>query len=174
MATPQGTRVSPTGKTVEPIPESAARRVRPIMRLLTRLNVAVYRASKGRLMGTFPGSGAPVCLVTFKGRKTGTERTIALIYVPRGEDVVLVASQGGMEKHPVWYYSIADNPEITRSEPVVVVLGLTQNYILDAWKPGNRFGDLSPSTPADEHKAKGDWPGVWEAKIGTRRLPFTR
>ncbi len=32
----------------------------------------------------------------------------------------------------------------------------------------------SGSPPAEERKAKSDWPGVWEAKIGTRRFPFTR
>lgn len=77
---------------------------------LTRINVLGYRLTKGRFMNKVDGT--PVCLVTMTGRKSGKKRTIAIMYNPRGEDVILVASLRGAEKHPVWYYNIKANPEV--------------------------------------------------------------
>ncbi len=101
-----------TDNRVDPIPESTMRWVKPILKAMSRLNVAVYKASNGRVGGRFPG-GAPVCLLTVMGKKSRKPITIPLIYVPNGEDVLLVASQGGMPRHPGWYYSITANPEVT-------------------------------------------------------------
>ena len=83
--------------------------IRAVMKLYTRLNVFVYRTSSGRLMNRFP-NGSPICLVTMTGARSGRRRTIPLIYIPNGEDVVLVASQGGMSTHPLWFYNIRANP----------------------------------------------------------------
>ncbi|MFF7656169.1 nitroreductase/quinone reductase family protein [Streptomyces sp. NPDC007983] len=72
---------------------------------MDQLNVAIYRATGGRIGGTwrigsaFPG-GAPVCLLTTKGRKTGQLRTPPLLCLVDGDRVILVASQGGLPKHP--------------------------------------------------------------------------
>jgi len=96
---------------VQPIPESAMKWVKPVMRWMSKANVFVYEATNGKVWGKFPG-GAPVCLVTMTGAKSGKTRTIPLIYLPHGEDVILVASQGGMEKHPIWYYNIKANPAL--------------------------------------------------------------
>jgi deazaflavin-dependent oxidoreductase (nitroreductase family) len=95
---------------VKPISEPQMKLVKPLMKLMSGVNVFVYRLTNGRLMGRF--SGADVCLVTMTGRKSGREITIPLIYTPDGEDVLLVASQGGMPKHPAWYYSLAASPEV--------------------------------------------------------------
>lgn len=96
---------------VAPIKDSQVPIVRFFMRWATRLQVAVFRASKGRLMNKFIG-GYPVCVVTTKGAKTGKTRRIALIHLPHGENKLLVASQGGMPRNPVWYYNIRAHPEI--------------------------------------------------------------
>ena len=58
------------------------------------------------------GEGPVARLVTMTGAKTGHKRTIPLIYIPHGEEVILVASQGGMSTHPLWFYNIRTNPEI--------------------------------------------------------------
>jgi deazaflavin-dependent oxidoreductase (nitroreductase family) len=62
-------------------------------------------------MKTFPG-GFPICVVGMTGRKSGQRREIALIHLPYGEKKLLIASLGGMNKHPVWYYNIAANPAV--------------------------------------------------------------
>ena len=85
--------------------------IRFILRWLTHLQVTVFRASKGRLMNQFTG-GYPVCIVTTTGAKSGATRRIALIHLPHGNDKLLVASLGGMDKMPAWYYNVAAHPEI--------------------------------------------------------------
>ena len=52
---------------VKPLPKQHMGAIKYVVRWMTKLNVAVFRASKGRLMNTFPGSGAPVCIVTTTG-----------------------------------------------------------------------------------------------------------
>jgi deazaflavin-dependent oxidoreductase (nitroreductase family) len=89
---------------------SNIRVVRPLMKAWSAFNVWVYRWSGGRLLGTF--QGAPVCLVTMTGRRTGKIRTIPLIYLPHGDNVILVASQGGLDTNPVWYRNLVANPEV--------------------------------------------------------------
>lgn len=96
---------------VSEIKESQIPAVRFFMRWATRLNVAVFRASKGRLMNTFPG-GAPICVVTTTGAKSGKIRRIALIHLPHGDNKLLVASQGGMPRNPFWYYNIKAHPDV--------------------------------------------------------------
>ncbi len=80
-----------------------------VVRWMTRINVWLFRASSGRLGSRFR-YGAPVCLVTTIGRRSGEPRTIALIYLADGEDIVLVASKGGMSQHPMWYLNLEANP----------------------------------------------------------------
>ena len=96
---------------VRPIEEKQVPAVRFFMRWATKLNVAVFRLTKGRVMNKFIG-GYPVCIVTTKGAKTGKVRRIALIHLPHGENNLLVASQGGMPSNPVWYHNIVAYPDI--------------------------------------------------------------
>lgn len=56
--------------------------------------------------------GYPTLLLTTRGRKTGKLRRTALIY---GEDkgrYLVVASNGGATKHPLWYFNLLDHPEV--------------------------------------------------------------
>ncbi|MCA9647380.1 MAG: nitroreductase family deazaflavin-dependent oxidoreductase [Polyangiaceae bacterium] len=81
-----------------------------IMRWMSHANTWVYKKSGGKLGGRFLG-GAPVCLLTTTGRKSGEPRTTPLLYIRDGESVVVVASQGGMPKHPLWYLNLQAKPE---------------------------------------------------------------
>jgi deazaflavin-dependent oxidoreductase (nitroreductase family) len=80
-----------------------------LVKVMSVLNVLVYRITGGWLGGTFL-RGAPVCLVTVVGRKSGEPHTIPLLYLRDGDDVLIVASKGGMSKHPVWYLNLVANP----------------------------------------------------------------
>ncbi|KAB2374824.1 nitroreductase family deazaflavin-dependent oxidoreductase [Actinomadura montaniterrae] len=89
-----------------------------ILKVMARLNIAAYRATGGRVGGTWrAGSafrkGVPICLLTTKGRKTGRPRTQPLLYIPDGDRVILVASQGGLPKHPLWYLNLLADPQVT-------------------------------------------------------------
>jgi deazaflavin-dependent oxidoreductase (nitroreductase family) len=82
------------------------------IKIMTALNIWVFRLSGGRIGSRF-ARGAPVCLVTTTGRKSGAQRTVALIYLADGPNVVIVASKGGMAKHPIWYLNLVANPRCT-------------------------------------------------------------
>jgi deazaflavin-dependent oxidoreductase (nitroreductase family) len=71
----------------------------------------IYRASGGRIGARF-SNGAPVVLLTTKGRKTGERRTSPLIYLQDAERIVVVASKGGFPTHPAWYLNLEANPEV--------------------------------------------------------------
>lgn len=98
------TRLPPWSATQQRIAE-------PVIRLMTAVNVWVYRLTGGRLGGTFL-RGAPICLVTTTGKRSGQPRTVALLYLADDADVVLVASKGGMAKSPAWYFNMLANPEV--------------------------------------------------------------
>jgi F420H(2)-dependent quinone reductase len=56
--------------------------------------------------------GAPLVLVTTKGRQSGQWRRTCLIGASDGDDVVIVASMGGAPRHPVWYLNLEQNPRV--------------------------------------------------------------
>jgi deazaflavin-dependent oxidoreductase (nitroreductase family) len=78
---------------------------------MSRANTWAYRFSGGRLGGRFPG-GAPVLLLTTVGRRSGRPRTAPLLYLSEGDDLVVVASKGGMSHHPLWYKNLEANPRV--------------------------------------------------------------
>ncbi|MCL2534976.1 MAG: nitroreductase family deazaflavin-dependent oxidoreductase [Nocardiaceae bacterium] len=89
-----------------------------IIKWMSKFNVKLYRATGGRLGGkwrvgsAFPW-GIPVCLLTTTGRKSGQPRISPLLFLEDGDRVVLVASQGGLPKNPMWYLNIRANPDVT-------------------------------------------------------------
>ena len=70
-----------------------------------------YRASKGRLGGSF--HGAPAVLLTTTGARTGKERTWPLLGLPVGDGYAFAASNGGHDRHPAWYLNLSANPAVT-------------------------------------------------------------
>jgi len=81
-----------------------------VLKLVSRAHIALNRLTFGRMFNTLGGD--EVCFVTMTGAKSGRRITMPLMYVPYGEGVLLVASQGGAPKNPVWYHNIAKNPDI--------------------------------------------------------------
>ena len=83
----------------------------PIIKLMSRANTWIYRATNGRVGGRFL-RGAPVLLLTTVGRKSGAPRVAPLIYGRDGDRVLLIASKGGMDHHPLWYHNLVASPEV--------------------------------------------------------------
>ena len=75
----------------------------------TGLNNALYRISGGRVMGSFDGN--PVLLLHHVGRRSGEERVTPLLYMPDGDDLVIVGSMGGTPKHPAWVHNLGARPD---------------------------------------------------------------
>jgi deazaflavin-dependent oxidoreductase (nitroreductase family) len=66
----------------------------------------------GRLGWT--GAGMPVVQLTTIGRKSGEPRTVMLTApIHRDDTYVVVASRGGTDVHPAWYFNVQANPDVT-------------------------------------------------------------
>jgi deazaflavin-dependent oxidoreductase (nitroreductase family) len=76
------------------------------------LHTLLYRASGGRIGHRVPGV-PPMLLLDHVGAKSGTSRTSPLLYVPDGENLVIIASKGGFPKHPAWFHNLRANPDTT-------------------------------------------------------------
>jgi deazaflavin-dependent oxidoreductase (nitroreductase family) len=81
-----------------------------VLKAMTRMHVALHRMTGGRLFNTLTGDD--VCFVTMTGAKSGRRLTVPLMYVPHSGGVLLVASQGGAPKNPVWYNNLVQHPDI--------------------------------------------------------------
>ena len=57
-------------------------------------------------------NGLPTLLLTTKGRKSGDDRQLPLIYGESNGAYILVASKGGHSHHPSWYLNLDANPDI--------------------------------------------------------------
>lgn len=82
-----------------------------ILKPMTKIHVFLHRLTGGRLFNTLAGD--EVCFVTMTGARSGKSITIPLMYVPKDDGILLVASQGGRPDNPVWYNNLAKHPEIT-------------------------------------------------------------
>jgi deazaflavin-dependent oxidoreductase (nitroreductase family) len=82
----------------------------PDISLIGDEHVKVYRETNGEQ--GYLWNGAPILLLTTTGRKSGEARTSALIFGRDGDDLLLVASQGGAPTHPNWYHNLSANPDV--------------------------------------------------------------
>ena len=72
-----------------------------------RDQVEVYEASGGKEGTTLMNTGLPCIIVTHKGNKTGAIRKTPLMQVKDDKSYVLIGSQGGAPKNPVWVYNLS-------------------------------------------------------------------
>ena len=84
-----------------------------------REQVELYEKSGGTKGTTLRETGLPVVIVTHVGNKTGHVRKTPLMRVKDGDSYVLVGSQGGAPKHPVWVHNIRVHPEIELRDETV-------------------------------------------------------
>jgi deazaflavin-dependent oxidoreductase (nitroreductase family) len=82
-----------------------------VLKTATRMHVLLHRLSGGRYFNELGGDD--VCFVTMTGARSGRRLTIPLMYVPYQDGVLLVASQGGAPKNPVWYNNLVAHPDIS-------------------------------------------------------------
>lgn len=87
-----------------------------VLKYAGKVHVRVYRLTRGRIGGKWRiGAGwkkpVPTLLLDHVGRKSGKQFTTPLLYLLDGPDVVVVASQGGLPKNPLWYGNLMAHPE---------------------------------------------------------------
>ena len=86
------------------------------LKLMSRIQVRVFKLTNGRVGRNWRvGAGfrkpVPTLLLEHVGRKSGTTFTTPLLYLDDPPNVVIVASVGGMKKHPQWYRNLMANPD---------------------------------------------------------------
>ncbi len=69
-------------------------------------HVALYRLLGGRLVGR------NILILTTTGRKSGRKRSTPLFFVRDGQDYVIIASNGGEDRYPGWWYNVRANPDV--------------------------------------------------------------
>lgn len=84
----------------------------PSTRDWVREQVELYESTNGAEGTTLRDTGLPVVIVTNTGNQTGATRKTPLMRVKDGDNYVLVGSQGGRPKHPVWVFNLRANPGV--------------------------------------------------------------
>lgn len=85
-----------------------------VLKLMNATHRALLAATGGKVGWSF--SGMPVVELTTTGRKSGLPRkTMLTSPYQDGPKLVVVASRGGDDRHPAWYYNLVANPEVTAS-----------------------------------------------------------
>jgi deazaflavin-dependent oxidoreductase (nitroreductase family) len=80
----------------------------------TKIHVALYRLTSGKIGGHLPGwPEARIALVDHTGAKSGAKRTSPLMYHRDGDAIVVVASKAGQPTNPAWFHNLRANPDTT-------------------------------------------------------------
>jgi len=80
------------------------------MAIASAVDRPMLRISRGRYRLSFV---IPCLLLRVRGAHTGVLREVPLLYVPDGDDVLLVGSGGGADREPAWALNLRRNPEVT-------------------------------------------------------------
>lgn len=80
-----------------------------LMRFATRVDRPVMRLSRGRVRLSFV---VPMLLLRCRGARSKRLREVPLLFVPVGDDVLLVASNGGQTRAPAWCHNLRGQPEV--------------------------------------------------------------
>jgi deazaflavin-dependent oxidoreductase (nitroreductase family) len=75
-------------------------------------HVERYRATDGA-EGYHWRNDTTILLLTTKGRKSGEDRTSALIYRDWEDAQLVVASKGGADQPPAWFLNLEAEPAVT-------------------------------------------------------------
>lgn len=92
---------------IEPLATSDAGRWW-LINVAPKLDRAIFRLSGGR----FTSIPMHILFLTHTGARSGVKRENPLVYFTDGDDLVVMASNYGRERHPAWYYNVKANPEV--------------------------------------------------------------
>ncbi len=79
---------------------------RSFLRLFMKGHVSLYRLTSGKV-----GGGEHHLILTTTGRKSGVERDTPLFFFTDADRYIIIASNGGAPKHPVWWLNLQSNPQ---------------------------------------------------------------
>jgi deazaflavin-dependent oxidoreductase (nitroreductase family) len=114
-----------------------------------------FRADGGKSMGD-----RPLLLLTTVGRRSGGEQTSPMMYVRSGDRLLVIASNNGAARDPMWYGNLSAQPAVTVEVP------------------GERFAAHAEPLTGDEYER--EWAAIkrsypffaeHETRAGGRRIP---
>jgi deazaflavin-dependent oxidoreductase (nitroreductase family) len=80
------------------------------------LFITVFPALDKRLLrlsgGRLATAAQQTVLLHMRGARTGQARTTPVVFTPRGDDLIVIASKAGAKQHPAWYHNLKAHPEI--------------------------------------------------------------
>ncbi|MFP5256062.1 MAG: nitroreductase family deazaflavin-dependent oxidoreductase [Acidimicrobiia bacterium] len=76
-----------------------------VKHVASRIDPVIFKATNGRFTSTGRPT-LPMLALTVPGRKSGEPRTVQLAYHRDGDDLLVVASAMGQERHPAWRYNL--------------------------------------------------------------------
>ncbi|MFF0147051.1 deazaflavin-dependent oxidoreductase (nitroreductase family) [Amycolatopsis sulphurea] len=79
--------------------------------------------------------GSPIVLLTLKGAKSGKLRYTPVMRVEHEGSYAVVASRGGADTHPIWYYNLRAHPEVVLQDGTV-----TKTYVAREVEGDERAG----------------------------------
>jgi deazaflavin-dependent oxidoreductase (nitroreductase family) len=77
------------------------------------LDRLAYRLTDGRSTVSSWLAGVQITMLTTTGARTGKPRTLPVLCLPDGEDMILIASNFGRPHNPAWYHNLRANPRAT-------------------------------------------------------------
>ena len=83
-----------------------------------RDQVAAYEASDGARANTLRDTDFPIVVITSVGAKSGNLRKNPVMRVERDGTYVAIASKGGADDNPEWYFNFVANPEVELQDGV--------------------------------------------------------
>ena len=84
-------------------------------------------------------------LLTVRGRSSGRLHTVPLMSLPDGDDLLVVASQGGVDREPQWWLNLLVDPHA------------------EVERRGERFAVVAEKVGDDERQA------LWDRFVGDLR-----
>lgn len=76
-------------------------------KLAAPIEAPIMKATGGRVRLAF---ALPIVVLTTVGADTGKPRDVPLVYFTDGDDVILIASNYGRDRHPCWYHNLVAQP----------------------------------------------------------------
>jgi len=92
---------------IEPLARSEAGRWW-LINVSPKVDPIIFRLSRGR----FTSIPVPLLTLTHIGAQSGLKRKNLLTYFTDREDLIVMASNYGRERHPGWYYNVKAYPNV--------------------------------------------------------------
>lgn len=126
----------------------------PSTRDWVREQVEVYEGSGGTEGTTLRDTGLPVIIVTNRGNKTGAVRKTPLMRVKVGDAYVLVGSQGGAPRNPVWVYNLRSDANVEVRDETEVYSMRVREVTDDDERARLWAASVEAFPPYDEYQAR--------------------